>query len=72
MAKSYLAKFLSVLYCICIPAYLYLFAKSRFTKGCMVRVKEMGNVVLVRDKEIVGIENAELRKQINQERKDMQ
>ncbi len=38
----------------------------------MVRVKEMGNVVLVRDKEIVGIENAELRKQINQERKDMQ
>ncbi len=41
--------------------YYYLFAKSGFTKGCADRAKEVGNVVLVNYKEIVGIKNTALR-----------
>ncbi len=34
--------------------YFYLFAKSGFTKGCIDKAKEMGNVVLISYKEIVS------------------
>lgn len=32
----------------------YLFSKSGFTKGCMDKAKEMGNVTLVKYEDIVG------------------
>ena len=35
--------------------WFYLFAKSGFTKGCMDSAKEMGNVVLLTYKDIVGV-----------------
>ena len=35
--------------------HFYLFAKSGFTKGCVDRAKEMGNVTLVRYEDIVAV-----------------
>ena len=47
--------------------HFYLFAKSGFTKGCVDRAKEMGNVTLVRYEDIVAA-GKEPRKQIDQEK----
>ena len=43
----------STLFCYS-KVHYYLFSKTGFTKGCMERAEEMGNVTLVSYKDIMG------------------